>query len=106
MTMTALNRITPNTVPGWASTILHAIVLGGVSYGLATKQIDPTTAAAILAGMGGFWSGVGAVHITTGTPSAATEPGSPSVGLGTAPTPSSDPLGAQSDHPGQTAPPI
>ncbi len=61
----------------------HTIAGAGILYLLITHKIDPTVGAAILAGLGGFWSGVGTAVTSTGSSTAATE----KVGASVAPDP-------------------
>ena len=103
---TVADKVTPSTVSGWAAAIGHAILGGGVIYAMVTKRIDPTAGAAILAGMGGFWSGVGAALKSAGPSVAATTAGGASVAPGAAPATGLVESGAPGDHPGTTAPVI
>jgi hypothetical protein len=70
-----------------SNVIGHAVAGAGIVYLMVTGKIDPTAGAAILAGLGGFWSGVGTALKTAGNGTAVTVPVPTSVVGEVAPTP-------------------
>jgi len=77
----------PKQIVTLGNIIAHAILGAGIVVGLVTGKIDPTVGYSVLAGLGSFWSGVGATLRVSGASTAATVAGGGSVPSVAAPTP-------------------